>query len=172
MTPPKPPITTSPKLASTHSPRSPGPASRNSFARPCLWEVHQSSASGALKLLQSRHGPVLDQVLGDAGGGGPGLAEQREHAVGWVPFWGLVPVSPGPWSHVANLYVVLEICEFGDFPSSSVGKESACNAKNLGSLPESEKEMATHSSILAYRIPQTEDPGGPLYIGLQESDMT
>ena len=84
MTPPKPPITTSPKLASTHSPRSPGPAPRNSFARPCLREVHQSSASGALKLLRSRHGPVPDQVLGDPGGGGPGLAEQREHAVGRV----------------------------------------------------------------------------------------
>ena len=30
-----------------------------------------------------------------------------------------------------------------------------------------EEEMATHSSILAWRIPWTEEP-----IGLQESDMT
>ena len=73
---------------------------------------------------------------------------------------------------MANLYVVLEICEFGDFVSNSVGKESACNAKSLGSLPGSEKEMATHSSILAWRIPWTEEPGRPLSIGLQESDMT
>ena len=31
-----------------------------------------------------------------------------------------------------------------------------------------EKEMATHSSILAWRIPQTEEPGGLQSIGLQQ----
>ena len=30
-----------------------------------------------------------------------------------------------------------------------------------------EKEMATHSSILAWRIPWTEEPGGPQSMGLQ-----
>ena len=35
-----------------------------------------------------------------------------------------------------------------------------------------EKEMATHSSILAWRIPWTEEPGRPQSMGLQESDMT
>ena len=35
-----------------------------------------------------------------------------------------------------------------------------------------EKEMATHSSILAWRIPWTEEPGGLQSMGLQESDMT
>ena len=30
-----------------------------------------------------------------------------------------------------------------------------------------EKEMATHSSILAWRIPWTEEPGGLLSMGLQ-----
>ena len=34
-----------------------------------------------------------------------------------------------------------------------------------------EKEMATHFSILAWRIPWTEGPGGLQYMGLQESDM-
>ena len=32
-----------------------------------------------------------------------------------------------------------------------------------------EQEMGTHSSILAWRIPCTEDPGGPQYMGLQKS---
>ena len=32
------------------------------------------------------------------------------------------------------------------------------------------KGMATHSSILAWRIPWTEEPGGPW--GHKESDMT
>ena len=35
-----------------------------------------------------------------------------------------------------------------------------------------EKEMATHSSILPWEIPWTEDPGGLQSMGSQESDTT
>ena len=35
-----------------------------------------------------------------------------------------------------------------------------------------EKEMAIHSSILAWRIPWTEEPGGLQSMGLQESNTT
>ena len=35
-----------------------------------------------------------------------------------------------------------------------------------------EKEMATHSSILAWEIPWTEEPGRLQSIELQESDTT
>ena len=35
-----------------------------------------------------------------------------------------------------------------------------------------EKEMATHSTVLAWRIPGTEEPGGLEPMGLQESDTT
>ena len=35
-----------------------------------------------------------------------------------------------------------------------------------------EKEMATHSSILAWRIPWTEKPGGLSPWGCKEADMT
>ena len=35
-----------------------------------------------------------------------------------------------------------------------------------------EKEMATHSSILAWRIPWTEEPGRLQFMGSKESDMT
>ena len=42
-------------------------------------------------------------------------------------------------------------------------KESACNAgdwvQSLGQEDPLEKEMATHSSILAWKIPQMEEPG-------------
>ena len=34
------------------------------------------------------------------------------------------------------------------------------------------KEMATHSSILSWRTPWTEEPGGLQSMGLQESDTT
>ena len=48
------------------------------------------------------------------------------------------------------------------FPGGSEVKASASNAGGLGSIPEEdplEKEMATHSNILAWRIPWTEEPG-------------
>ena len=35
-----------------------------------------------------------------------------------------------------------------------------------------EEEMATHSSILAWRIPWTEEPGGLQSMGHKESDTT
>ena len=37
---------------------------------------------------------------------------------------------------------------------------------------EMEKEMATHSNILAWRVPWTEELGGLQSMGCQESDMT
>ena len=50
------------------------------------------------------------------------------------------------------------------FPGGSEGKDSTCNAGDLGSIPRSEdpleKRMATHSSILAWEIPWTVEPGG------------
>ena len=53
------------------------------------------------------------------------------------------------------------------FPGGSDGKESACTMGDLGLIPglgrPLEKGMATHFSILAWRIPWTEDPG-ELYI--------
>ena len=39
--------------------------------------------------------------------------------------------------------------------------------QSLGREDPLEKEMATHSSILAWRIPWTEEPGGLLTMGLQ-----
>ena len=46
------------------------------------------------------------------------------------------------------------------FPGGSDGKESACNAGDPGWKDPLEKGMATHCSILAWRIPCTEEPGG------------
>ena len=53
------------------------------------------------------------------------------------------------------------------------GKESACNAGDVGSIPgledRLEKEMTTHSSTHAWSIPWTEEPGKLQSMGLQES---
>ena len=44
--------------------------------------------------------------------------------------------------------------------------------QSLGQEDPLEQEMATHSSILAWRIPWTEEPGGLQFVGSQESDTT
>ena len=58
------------------------------------------------------------------------------------------------------------------FPSGSVVKNLPANVENagdLGSIPGSEdsleKGMATHFSILAWRTPWTEEPGGLQFMG-------
>ena len=57
------------------------------------------------------------------------------------------------------------------FPQWLSSKESACNAGDPGSISGSgrplEKEMATHSSILAWRIPWREEACGLQSIGSQ-----
>ena len=42
----------------------------------------------------------------------------------------------------------------------------------LGQEDPLEKEMATHSGILVWKIPWTEEPGGIQSMGSQESDTT
>ena len=44
--------------------------------------------------------------------------------------------------------------------------------RSLGGEVPLEKEMEIHSSILAWEIPWTEEPGRLLSIGSQELDMT
>ena len=75
----------------------------------------------------------------------------------------------------------------GQFPFNNEGFPGGSVVKNLPFLQGSretlvrslgwedppEKEMATHSSILAWEIPWTEKPGGLQSMGSQkESDMT
>ena len=62
------------------------------------------------------------------------------------------------------------------FLGGSDGKESACNAGDpgliLGWVQPLEKRMATHSSILAWRIPRTEGSEGLQSMGSEkELDM-
>ena len=53
-------------------------------------------------------------------------------------------------------------------------KNLPANARDMGSLSQEdplEKEIATHSSVLAWEIPWTEEPGGLPSMGSQELDM-
>ena len=62
------------------------------------------------------------------------------------------------------------------FPGGSEVKASACNAGDLGSIPDQEdpleKGMATHSSILAWRIRGQRSLVGYSPRGRKESDTT
>ena len=56
------------------------------------------------------------------------------------------------------------------FPGDSVVKNSPVNggeADSLGLADPQEKEMATHSSVLAWEIPWTEEPGELQFVGSQ-----
>ena len=57
------------------------------------------------------------------------------------------------------------------FPDGSVVKNPPANAGDVGLIPGSgrflEKEMATHSSILTWEIPWTEEPGRLQSVGSQ-----
>ena len=62
------------------------------------------------------------------------------------------------------------------FPGGSEVKASACNAEDAELMPGSarslEKGNAIHSSILAWEIPWTEEPGGLQSMGFQKNQTT
>ena len=87
-------------------------------------------------------------------------------------YWSGVPL-PSPLLDT-NLLQIIFVFSFKlflpkapvGFPDGSAGKESACNAGDTGTQVRSldqedplQEEMATHFRILAWRTPQTEEPG-------------
>ena len=73
---------------------------------------------------------------------------------------------PGPWRCKAEKFSRTQeghsLVSHTWFPDGSDGKESTCNEEDLGSIPglgrSLEKEMATHFSILAWKVPCMEEP--------------
>ena len=69
---------------------------------------------------------------------------------------------PGNFKHSKLLFSNSTTPKIIDFPGGSDGKESAYSARDLGSILGREdlleKEMATHSNILAWRIPGMGEP--------------
>ena len=63
---------------------------------------------------------------------------------------------------------------FWGFPGGLVSKNSSKRhrVQSLGQGDPLEEEMATHSNILAWRIPWTEEPGRLQSMNLYESDTT
>ena len=88
-------------------------------------------------------------------------------------------ISPFSWNldllrKTKNMVIIsiyfLHILYIG-LPRWLSSKESTCQAGDVGLIPGSgrslETEMATHSSILAWKFPWTEEPGGLYSMGLQ-----
>ena len=103
---------------------------------------------------------------------------QRQHGQDYSAIRGSLVASSTtriPTAFELQGHKTLGLAEPGGFPGGSDGKESACNAGELGSIPGSGRSPgrghATHSSILAWRIPWTEEPGGLQSLG-SESDTT
>ena len=73
--------------------------------------------------------------------------------------------------HLVLDFVLYQVLVSWGLPYSSDGEESAYNAGDLGSIPGSgrspERETATHCSILAWRIPGTEEREGLQSMGSQ-----
>ena len=70
-----------------------------------------------------------------------------------------------------SVLVLVLLLPFGN-PQGSDGKESAVQETHVRSSSREdplEKGMATHSGILAWRIPWTEEPGGLQPMGLQRA---
>ena len=84
----------------------------------------------------------------------------------------MAKISAEDCQGICLFVLFLKLCIICSLKSGdSEGKASACNAGDPGSTPGSgpplEKKMATHASILAWRIPWTEEPGGQQSMGSQ-----
>ena len=77
-----------------------------------------------------------------------------------------------------SVYIIVINSPYGNsgFPGGSVVKNlpaiQETNVQSLGQEDPLEKEMTIHSSILAWRIPWTEESGGLQPMGCKESDTT
>ena len=71
----------------------------------------------------------------------------------------------------ANLWLLLMCLFLGDFPVAQTVNNLPATQKtrvrSLGWEDPLKKKMTTHSSILAWRIPWTQEPGGLQSMGLQ-----
>ena len=77
---------------------------------------------------------------------------------------------------VADMQICRNLPGYPGFPCGSDNKETVCNVGDLGLIPgwgrTPEKETATHSSMLAWRIPGTEDLAGYSSWGRKDLDTT
>ena len=88
--------------------------------------------------------------------------------MGTMPSWTMIIKANRFNYDFANTKVISVIM---GFPGGPDGKETTYNARDLNSVPGLGRSPGgghgTHSSILAWRIPWTEEPGGLQSVGSQ-----
>ena len=100
------------------------------------------------------------------------LENPRDGGAWWAAVYGVAQ----SWTQLKRLSsssiipLNFEVCLHGDGPPWWLsGKKSTCQYRRCREDP-LEKLMATHSSILAWEMPWTEEPGGLQSMGLQKSE--
>ena len=68
-----------------------------------------------------------------------------------------------------EIQTIIEMSYPGGSAIENLTTMQETGVRSLGGEDPLEQEMATHSSILAWRIPWTEEPGGLQSMGLQKS---
>ena len=79
---------------------------------------------------------------------------------------------PNPKYLLFEIQTVIKMSSPGGSAVENLPTMQETGVQSLGGEDPLGKEMATHSSILAWRIPWTEEPGGLQSMGLQESGRT
>ena len=130
----------------------------------CLRTKEPTAASGHAP----RHNPAHQSIMRPSFshqplplGSQPQTLRPASPTRGQTPEVWILPSLPKPVEPASNQW---EPTLGPGFPGSSDGEAFACNAGDPGSILGSgislQKEMATHSSILAWKIPWTEEHGG------------
>ena len=86
--------------------------------------------------------------------------------------WANFPIlQKSPVLHLLNSYLTLGASLVAQMAKNPSAMQETW-VRSLGGEDPMEEGMITHSSILAWRIPWTEKPGGLQSVGSQESVMT
>ena len=70
-----------------------------------------------------------------------------------------------------EICVTSQVAQWVKNPTANAG-DTEMQVRSLGGEDPLEKKMANHSSILAWRIPWTEEPGGLQSMGFQRTECT
>ena len=143
-----------------------------------IWLVSPASLMGREWSLQNERGGMKGKSLLVAAGGWGRVR------------WGInSPFTATPHTTSSLIpklsfffFFYLKYSWFIGFPGSSAGKESACNAGDLGSIPGLRRSLIGKipwrkawyptTVFLPRESPSTEEPGGLQSMGIKESDMT
>ena len=93
-------------------------------------------------------------------GSSPPVYQTHVPCVSWIGRWVLLPQAPSGKPHSASLFIYLFIIINSSNSNINNGSHLLITPLWQAVYISLEKEMATHSSILAWKIPWTEEPGG------------